>query len=166
MEKYRWLGSQVKTRWQECHHMSIPYLKKKMQSLISLLTVCFSYPDMKISTSHFQKACLFKQACLVPSLSKQPSWTSPWTSLEDFLSSVLPPLCSGINLIKSVWKLLWGFLSISMLGNWKIPMLVTVIGFVHWLCKFGKGLRKRIHLDCMLLETVVILGVNNLINLV
>ena len=43
------------------------------------------------------------------------------------LSSVLPHLFLSIILIKSIWKFLWGFLSISVLGNPRIPMPTKVI---------------------------------------
>ena len=41
------------------------------------------------------------------------------------LSSVLPHLFLSIILIKSIWKFLWGFLSVYILGSARAPMLVT-----------------------------------------
>lgn len=38
----------------------------------------------------------------------------------------LPPFCSSIGLIKPVWKLLWGVLSVSTLGTPGTPMPVTI----------------------------------------
>lgn len=64
----------------------------------------------------FRKPTSVRKPVLSPvnkSSQAEPAFTpAQWT----FLSSVLPPLCGGISLIKSVWKFLWGFSSIFILG--------------------------------------------------
>lgn len=47
-------------------------------------------------------------------------------------TSVLPSLCLSINLIKSAWKSLCGFLSTSILWNLRTTMLVTIGMEVCW----------------------------------
>lgn len=56
---------------------------------------------------------------------------SPWV---ECLPSVPPPLCWSMSLIKIVWKIFCGFLSISILGNLRTPSPVTkpVYRTVHW----------------------------------
>ena len=60
-------------------------------------------------------------SALSPAYKSSQAEPAPEPVQRTFLSSVLPPLCSGISLIKSVWKFLWGFCSIPILGNPKVP---------------------------------------------
>ena len=62
---------------------------------------------------------------LSPAYKSSQAEPAPRLVERPFLSSLLPPLCSSISLIKSVWKFLWGFLSVYILGSARAPMLVT-----------------------------------------
>lgn len=127
MEKYH----QVERRmsWPQemspCLHSVLE--EKKMRNFISLLTACFSYPDMDNSTSPlFSKSQPLRASPLPAAYKSSQAEPAPKQVQRAFLSPALPPLCSSISLVKSVWKLLWGFLLISFLGNPRTPMLVTV----------------------------------------
>lgn len=72
------------------------------------------------------KSLSFLLSPLCPQLRKALSRASPELVERIFLSSVLPPLCSSISLIKSVSKIFWVFLSISVLGNPRTPMQITM----------------------------------------
>lgn len=78
-----------------------------------------------------KKAAIFKRPVFLHKPALSPAYKSgqaepaPESVPRTFLSSVLPPLCSCISLIKFVWKFFWGFLSISILGNPRTPMQVT-----------------------------------------
>lgn len=66
--------------------------------IISFLTACFSYPDMKSSTRlSFSKSTPFQASELCPQLKKQPAELAP----SQFRGPPLPPWCSRMSLINS-----------------------------------------------------------------
>lgn len=76
----------------------------------------------------------FPASLLRPQLIKAAKQSQRPSVPRTFFSSVLPPLCLSISLIKFVWKSFCGFLSISILGDPRTPTPVTLgllLNFTH-----------------------------------
>lgn len=73
----------------------------------------------------FKKPTFSRKPALYPVYKSSQAEPAPESFWRTFLPSVLPPLCSSISSIKFVWRFVWGFLSISILGNPRTATPVT-----------------------------------------